>query len=92
MDRTSHPIVDKDSRVIAVLVGQPQDNAYHASARAAYDVIVHGGSAELFQQDKVHHRCVTFPALTVGVTHGQGTIRPMNFNTGTHTALATHLL
>ncbi|KAG6898558.1 hypothetical protein C0993_006024 [Termitomyces sp. T159_Od127] len=88
----SHPLVDKDSRVIAVLVGQPQDNAYRASARVAYKVVMQRGSAESFQQDEMHHRRSSFPILNTGVIHSKGTIQPVTLDNGEHAALAHCLL
>ncbi|KAG6888718.1 hypothetical protein C0992_007677 [Termitomyces sp. T32_za158] len=88
----SHPIMDKGGRIIAVLVGQPQEIAYCASARTAYDVIICEASTECFQRDQTHHCRGTFPVLNVGVFHGKGTLQPINLDGGDHTSLAGCLL
>ncbi|KAG6884408.1 hypothetical protein C0992_006394 [Termitomyces sp. T32_za158] len=90
--KKSHPLVDKDGRVIALLMGQLQEDADCTLARAGYNVIMGGGSGKSFQQDEIHHHRGIYPVLNVGIMHGQGTIHPINVDNGEHSALANRLL
>lgn len=73
INRTSTPIVDNDGRVIAVLVGQPDDPDWHNVASAAYDALTDAASRLKFSSKIKNHRRGRFPALNYGISHGGGT-------------------
>ncbi|TFK63313.1 hypothetical protein BDN72DRAFT_776013 [Pluteus cervinus] len=74
----SRPIVDKNDRVVAVLVSKLQDPGYTASCKRVEALMGReGGAAKFTVQDTVHKRGL-FPAVNAGITHGQGGGSPVN--------------
>ncbi|KAF8814950.1 hypothetical protein BYT27DRAFT_7062848, partial [Phlegmacium glaucopus] len=70
------PFIDQDNRVFLVLAGRPSDQGYVDAADAAYQLLAKEGIGANFAFDQVSHRRGRFPALNVGVTHGNGTLQP----------------
>ncbi|KAJ7310669.1 hypothetical protein DFH08DRAFT_718672, partial [Mycena albidolilacea] len=68
----AHPLVDIHGRIFAVLAGQPRKHEYHASVRAAYDIITAQGIAAGFPACMRKHRRGLFAAINVGLTYGKG--------------------
>ncbi|KAG6863487.1 hypothetical protein C0991_005498 [Blastosporella zonata] len=76
--RTPTPVVDRKGRVLALLGGAPEDDKWPE---------LHAEAAELLESNRCHlhqpkgsnaHRRGKFTALACGVTHGGGTVRPVN--------------
>lgn len=84
--RTSRAIVDKDGRIIAVLVGRPNDPGWRAVHRSAHVALQSARTrCRFLKKSKQHHRG-DFPALTVGISYGGG--QPV-CNTFLHTLCET---
>lgn len=69
-------ILDKDNRIIAVLVGQPDDPFWKDEVKAAAKVMQEaerlGADSDLFAEKSLHHRRGEFLALPAGVSFGGG--------------------
>jgi hypothetical protein len=79
-------ILDKNGRIIAVLVGQPDDPHWKYVAIDATEVMQEverlGADTELFAEKTLHHRRGEFLALPAGVSFGGGqTVRGPGFST-----------
>ncbi|KAF8961281.1 hypothetical protein BDZ97DRAFT_1921353 [Flammula alnicola] len=86
--RTDRPIVDKNGRIIGVLVGRSDDPEYDRAAERAFSTILEEGRKGTFRPDEVqHHRSAT-PAMNIGVMHGKGTLKPVNLNNHQNTEMA----
>ncbi|KAJ7814815.1 hypothetical protein B0H14DRAFT_3476705 [Mycena olivaceomarginata] len=68
----AHPLVDVHGRIFVVLAGQPRKQEYHASVRAAYDIITAQDIAAGFPVCMQKHRRGLFAAINVGLTYGKG--------------------
>jgi hypothetical protein len=77
--RTTHPIVDFEDRVIGLLAGRPQGAVdWEAVCKEAVDAIEEARSRCVFTDKQVDHRRGAFPAVPVGISHGNGTqVSPM---------------
>jgi hypothetical protein len=68
--------LDRKERVIATLVGQPDDpqweDAVNAATEVMQDVEQMGASMDLFSEESLHHRRGEFLAVPVGVSFGGG--------------------
>jgi hypothetical protein len=72
--RTTHPIVDSEGRVIGLLAGRPQcAEDWDALCKEAADAIEEARSRCVFADKQVDHRRGAFPAVPVGISHGNGT-------------------
>jgi len=69
-------VLDKEERIIAVLVGQPDDPQWGDTINAAAEVMREverlGGSMDLFTEKNLHHRRGEFLAIPAGVSFGGG--------------------
>ena len=69
-------ILDKKERVVAALVGRPDDpqwgNTVDAAAGVMREVERQGADADLFTEDSLHHRRGQFLAIPAGVSFGGG--------------------
>ena len=67
-----------------------------ASSRLATKRVFHRiyneGRRERFSQSECNHPRGAFPAINVGMTHGKGTIQPVNLNNVNHSAMVQRLL
>ncbi|PPQ89882.1 hypothetical protein CVT25_004804 [Psilocybe cyanescens] len=88
----AEPIVDTNGIVVAVLVAPPKDRSYRDTVECAYKRIMEEGEHEYFSAEEKCHRRGAYPAIHVGVTHGTGTISPMNLKNSTHEGLVQRLL
>ncbi|KDQ25054.1 hypothetical protein PLEOSDRAFT_1046943, partial [Pleurotus ostreatus PC15] len=79
---TPRPLVDSQGRVFAVLAGKPKGESFDADCRQAYQAM----DAELLEFDlkeaKRKHRRGEYPALTVGVSYGNGQTAPSRLASG----------
>ncbi|KAG6825793.1 hypothetical protein H0H92_002431 [Tricholoma furcatifolium] len=87
--KTCMPLVCKDGRIFAVLVGQPDDPSYAESCRLASEAIMEEGHNATFSQAELNHKRGAFPAVNIGVTMGLGATYPTNL---AHSAMMDHLL
>lgn len=69
-------ILDKEKRIIAVLVGQPDDpmwkDAVNDAAGVMQEVERLGACQDLFTEKNLHHRRGEFLAVPAGVSFGGG--------------------
>lgn len=69
-------MLDKEERIIAVLVGRPDDpqwsDAINAAAEVMQEVEQLGSSMDLFAAKCLHHRRGEFLAIPAGVSFGGG--------------------
>lgn len=82
-------ILDKRDRIIAALVGRPDDpqwgGAIDAAAEVLQDVERCGADMELFTGESRHHRRGEFLAIPAGVSFGGGqTVRPQPSISGSY--------
>ncbi|TFK59395.1 hypothetical protein BDN72DRAFT_780811, partial [Pluteus cervinus] len=75
---TSRPIVDKNQRIVAVLVSAPQDHGFADACNRVYKTMEQEEIAAEFSTDDTIHKRGRFPAINVGITHGQGGDTPVN--------------
>lgn len=66
------PIVDTDGRVIAVLVGRPDDADWENVTAAAYGALTDASLHLEFKSKVKNHRRGRFPALNFGISYGGG--------------------
>ncbi|KAG6851648.1 hypothetical protein C0991_007323 [Blastosporella zonata] len=92
MPRETRPILDRNNRVIAVLVGQPAVDDFQGSANAAYDALSRGRQSGFFASGSLSHHRGRYPVLNVGVTHGKGTSWPVYLNNHENNDVARLLL
>jgi hypothetical protein len=72
--RTTHPIVDRDGRVIGLLAGRPQGaKDWDRLAKEMADAVEAARSRCEFTDKQLHHRRGVFPAVPAGIIHGNGT-------------------
>ena len=69
-------ILDKKERIVAVLVGQPDDPLWGGTVDAAAEVMREvercGAGMDLFTEKTLHHRRGEFLAIPAGVSFGGG--------------------
>jgi hypothetical protein len=72
LSSTSRPLVDKESRVIAVLGGRPNDPEYvQLTEQAAHEL--ESVRAQLkFRPDQVDGHCGAFSSVSAGISFGGG--------------------
>ncbi|KAG6848527.1 hypothetical protein H0H93_016282 [Arthromyces matolae] len=90
--KTNKPLITKDGRVFAVLVGQPDDPSYARSCEAAYQAMDDEGRQANFQQSELHHKRGDYPAVNVGVTMGLGATYPTNLSSDDHAEMMSRLV
>jgi hypothetical protein len=72
--RTTHPIVDSEDRIIGLLASRPQSAAdWEVLCKEAADAIEDARARCVFTVKQVDHRRGAFPAVPVGISHGNGT-------------------
>ena len=74
------------------LVAIPKDLSYRSATKRAFHRIYNEGRRERFSQSECNHPRGAFPAINVGVTHGKGTIQPVNLDNHNHSPMAKRLL
>ncbi|KAJ7018840.1 hypothetical protein C8F04DRAFT_976580, partial [Mycena alexandri] len=89
---TPHPIIDRNSRIIAVLVGQPDHQEYRAAANLAFEAIRDAGRNTHFPAAMRKHRRGLFAAVNVGLSYGKGQSIPCWLNNKEYTGLVEGLL
>ncbi|KAG6849652.1 hypothetical protein H0H93_006573, partial [Arthromyces matolae] len=88
----SCPLVDRDGRIIGVLVGRPHSQSYMDAADAVYELIVAEGLQAAFRPNEQEHRRGPFPAVHCGIVHAKGTTEPMNVNSRRHVDMINRLV
>ncbi|KAF8059499.1 hypothetical protein FPV67DRAFT_1424580 [Lyophyllum atratum] len=88
----SKPLVDKDRRIFATMIGRPNDPGWAVSCQRAFEAIQREGGAAAFTTQERDHRRGKFPAVNVGVTYGKGTTQPVNLKRGAHDEMLGRLL
>ena len=80
-------ILDKEERIVAALVGQPEDPQWKDIVDSAAEVMQgverQGASMDLFTEKNLHHRRGEFLAIPAGVSFGGGQMvqaQPRIFN------------
>lgn len=86
------PLFDAESRIFAVLAGQPSDVTYGDATQKAHEAIMRAGASMRFSPKEKCHRRGNFPAKNVGVSYGMGQGAPDNLNCGIHTEALRGLL
>ncbi|KAH6894810.1 hypothetical protein BKA70DRAFT_1117427 [Coprinopsis sp. MPI-PUGE-AT-0042] len=77
--RTTKPIVDsKTDKVFAVLVAAPNDPTYRSACAKVAEVLESHGRSGKFTNEELHHKRGTFPAVNIGISYGQGSVKPGN--------------
>ncbi|KAJ7866708.1 hypothetical protein B0H13DRAFT_1636504 [Mycena leptocephala] len=89
---TPCPLLDKHGRIIAVLAGRPNRDAYLASATAAFHAIRSAGLGAQFPAALRQHRRGLFAAINVGLFYGKGQAAPCWLNNKEYTPLVDGLL
>ncbi|KAJ7832587.1 hypothetical protein B0H13DRAFT_1654163 [Mycena leptocephala] len=89
---TPCPLLDKHGRIIAVLAGRPNRDAYLASATAAFHAICSAGLGAQFPAALRQHRRGLFTAINVGLFYGKGQATPCWLNNKEYTPLVDGLL
>ena len=90
--REDRVVVDKNNIVTVALVAIPKDPSYRSATKRAFHRIYNAGCREQFSQSECNHPRGAFPAINVGMTHGKGTIQPVNLNNVNHSAMVQRLL
>lgn len=73
--RTTHLLVDSEDRVIGILGGQPKNaEEWERVCREAAEALENSRGSCSFSDKQVKHRRGAFPALAVGIAHGDGTL------------------
>jgi hypothetical protein len=90
--RTPRPILDSAQRIIMVLVGSPEDPTFRQACIRFFHAVMREGSNASFSKAQRDHLRGKFPALNLGVTHGKGTLQPINLNNGPHTEMVKRLI
>ena len=70
--RIERAIVDKDGRIIAILVGQPADPGWPSAHRSAHAALQAARKRCRFPKKSTKHRRGDFPALSAGISYGGG--------------------
>jgi hypothetical protein len=89
---TPFPIVDAKDRVVAVCAGQPNDPEYGKCCDQFSKLLAAEGKGAALGEVKNSHKRGAFPAINVGIYHGQGTKKPVNLNCKQHSAFVQDLL
>lgn len=77
---------------MVALVAIPKGSDYRGAIQRATHRILSEGHQEQFSQSERKHPRGAFPAVNVGVTHGKGTLKPINLNNHNHTPMVQRLL
>jgi hypothetical protein len=72
--RSTHLLVDSEDRVIGILGGQPKNAAeWERVCKEAAEALENLRSSCSFSNKQTNHRRGAFPAVAVGISHGNGT-------------------
>lgn len=78
--------------MFAVLVGRPaNDPTYLQDCGRAFEAISRAGESANFRPEEKRHRRGCFPAINVGVSHGNGTTAPCQLSNGPHELMLSGL-
>lgn len=86
------PLLDRLGRIYSILVGQPRDETYLASAHRCHKKILEEGCCEHFEPEERRHCRGNFPAINAGITHGKGLPAPTNLSNNGHREMVERLL
>ncbi|KAJ7770255.1 hypothetical protein DFH07DRAFT_768771 [Mycena maculata] len=86
------PLLDKNGRIIAILMGRPNQDDYLKSATSAFHAIRDAGAGAKFPAAMRNHRRRLFTAINVGLFYGKGQRIPCWLNNKGHGALVEGLL
>ncbi|KAI9428640.1 hypothetical protein H4582DRAFT_1826966 [Lactarius indigo] len=76
LPRQTHPLLDRERRIIGVLVGQPRGQGWEAAKGEAFDALrVAAGQMSLTGKVSSHRRG-TFPCVAHGISFGGGQEEP----------------
>lgn len=89
---TPRPILDSEGRIFAALAGRPEDPTYLKACEEASELMLAARDKNMFERDELHHKRGDFPAVNVGIIHGNGTKQPTNLRTGRHAEMLKGLL
>jgi len=85
-------LVDSQGRIYAVLAGRPDDPTYTKAAEAAFQTLAEESSKANFVTKECNHKRGCFPAVSVGLSYGQGQLKPALLNTGKNTEMVERLI
>ncbi|KAJ7752162.1 hypothetical protein B0H16DRAFT_1317876, partial [Mycena metata] len=86
------PILDRHSRIIAVLAGQPDNPNYRAATDAAFAAMRNASKSTCFPAEMKKHRRGLFTAVNVGFSYGKGQSTPGWLDGWDYRALAEEML
>lgn len=74
-----------------MLAGRPNDASYLQAAKDAAAFMAEEGSMADFSMAEQRHRRGNYPALSVGLSYGNGQARPMNLQNSQHVEMLSRL-
>ncbi|KAJ7690435.1 hypothetical protein B0H14DRAFT_2420447 [Mycena olivaceomarginata] len=89
---TPRPLIDANGRIIAVLAGQPRNDAYRLAVERAFRAISDAAVEARFPASMRKHRRGLFAAMNVGLSYGKGQTTPCWLNNKEYTGIADSLL
>lgn len=75
-----------------MLAGRPHDPTFVRAATSAFEFIRANANMETFSKLEAKHRRGHFPALAIGISHGNGQGFPKRLRTGVHVEMIRRLL
>ncbi|KAF8190098.1 hypothetical protein BJ912DRAFT_850297 [Pholiota molesta] len=84
--------VDSEQRICIVFAGRPDDDAYVAACTKVFALMEEAGKAAGLDGPPEPHRRGHFAAINVGISHGKGTVHPVNLDNGQHATFLEELL
>ena|SRR5580704_9926511 len=88
----SKQLVDSQGRIYAVLAGRPDDPTYVKAAEETFQALAEEATKANFATKECNHKRGCFPAVSVGLSYGQGQLKPALLDTGKNTAMMERLL
>ncbi|KAF8990161.1 hypothetical protein BDZ89DRAFT_1196189 [Hymenopellis radicata] len=90
---TTHPLLDKHSRMFALMVARPRKSNWLTLIRDAARRIAKGCKHARFSQKQLIHSRGDFPVMATGIIHSGGTEEPCNAaNSKCNQAVMDHIL
>ncbi|KAJ7318248.1 hypothetical protein DFH08DRAFT_714882 [Mycena albidolilacea] len=89
---TPRPLIDANGRIIAVLAGQPRNDAYRLAVERAFQTISDAAVEARFPASMRRHRRGLFAVMNVGLSYGKGQTTPCWLNNKEYTGIADSLL
>ncbi|KAJ7789587.1 hypothetical protein B0H14DRAFT_2397343, partial [Mycena olivaceomarginata] len=86
------PLIDANGHIIAVLAGQPRNDAYRLAVERAFRAISDAAVEARFPASMRKHRRGLFAAMNVGLSYGKGQMTPCWLNNKEYTGIADSLL